>query len=88
MSRSDPKKERTDLLPRFVGYGEVEGALGVSRRTIERMVRAGDFPKPTQLAPNRVGWQVEAVEKWLSDSGRKLEVFGPSRGPKTSRPRR
>ena len=26
-------------LPQFVGYAEVEAALGVSRRTVERLVR-------------------------------------------------
>ncbi len=33
------------------------------------MVREGKFPKPTQLAPNRVGWQVETVTTWLSERG-------------------
>ncbi len=79
MSRSDPNRARADLLPKFVGYAEVGAALGVSRRTVERMVRAGIFPKPVQLAPNRVGWQVEAVEQWLSDSGRRLEARAVSR---------
>ena len=63
---------KTPHLPQYVGYGEVQTALGVSRRTIERMVREDKFPKPTQLAPNRVGWQVEAVTTWLSERGRGL----------------
>ena len=54
-------------LPQFVGYADVERALGVSRRTVERMVREGKFPKPVQLAPNRVGWQVDVVTAWLAD---------------------
>ncbi len=74
MSRQPPPKDRTNLLPMFVGYREVQSALGVSRRTIERMVREGRFPRPIQLAPNRVGWQVEVVEGWLSESGRRLEA--------------
>ena len=28
-------------------------------------VSLGAFPTPMQLAPNRVGWQVEMVEAWL-----------------------
>ena len=48
-------------LPQFVGYAEVEAALGVSRRTVERMVREDKFPRPVQLTPNRVGWKVETV---------------------------
>ena len=59
-------------LPQFVGYADVERALGVSRRTVERMVREGKFPKPVQLAPNRVGWQVEVVTAWLADRSKGL----------------
>ena len=59
-------------LPQFVGYSEIERALGVSRRTVERMVREGKFPKPVQLAPNRVGWQVEVVTAWLADRSKGL----------------
>lgn len=51
----------------------------MSRRTIERKVRDGCFPKPVQLAPNRVGWQFEAIEKRLSDSGRQLEARAVAR---------
>ena len=54
-------------LPQYVGYREVEDALGVARRTVERMVREGKFPRPTQLAPNRVGWQVDVVTAWLAE---------------------
>ena len=59
-------------LPQFVGYGEVERALGVSRSTVERMVRDNKFPQPVQLAPNRVGWLVETVTAWLADRGKGL----------------
>ncbi len=54
-------------LPQFVGYAEVAKALGVTRRTIERMVRARTFPLPIQLAPNRVGWKLETISAWLQE---------------------
>ena len=41
----------------------------MSRRTL---VREDKFPKPTQLAPNRVGWLVEAVTTWVSERGKGL----------------
>ena len=59
-------------LPQFVGYVEVEAALGVSRRTVERMVREGKFPMPVQLTPNRVGWKVETVTAWLDERSKGL----------------
>ena len=52
-----------------MGYREVRDAYGVSRRTL---VREDKFPKPTQLAPNRVGWLVEAVTTWVSERGKGL----------------
>lgn len=45
----------------YVGYREVAAARGVSRRTIERMVRAGTFPKPQRVSPGRVAWPIEVV---------------------------
>ena len=59
-------------LPQFVGYAEVEAALGVSRRTVERMVREGKFPMPVQLTPNRVGWKVDTVTAWLDERSKGL----------------
>jgi predicted DNA-binding transcriptional regulator AlpA len=52
---------KKNSLPKYVGYAEVEQALGIGTRTIQRMVRQGRFPKPEQLAPNRVGWREEVV---------------------------
>ncbi len=64
---SPRKNSNSNPLPRLVGYAEVCDALGVSKSTLERMVREGKFPKPVQLAPNRVGWQVDVVTAWLAD---------------------
>ena len=36
------------------------------------MVRDRRFPPPTQLAPNRVGWQLDQIKTWLSDRGKGL----------------
>ena len=63
---------RSTALPRYVGYREVCEAIGVSRRTIERMSREGKFPKPVQLTPNRVGWEEQTVTQWLAERGKGL----------------
>ena len=62
----------TKHLPQFVGYTQVADALGVSKRTVERMVRDGKFPVPISLSPNRVGWRVEVVRAWLDERGKGL----------------
>ena len=37
---------------------------GLSDSTIWRRIRAGDFPAPCQLSPNRVAWPDEKIDKW------------------------
>ena len=59
-------------LPQFVGYADVERALGVSRRTVERMVREGKFAMPVQLSPNREGWKADIVEEGMDERTKRL----------------
>jgi prophage regulatory protein len=44
---------------------EVASDLGVSTRTIDRMVRAGKFPKPIRLSAHCVRWPAAAVDEYL-----------------------
>jgi predicted DNA-binding transcriptional regulator AlpA len=41
--------------------------LGVSRRTLERMVAAGSFIKPIKLTARTLGWERETLEKYLKE---------------------
>jgi predicted DNA-binding transcriptional regulator AlpA len=59
-------------LERYVGYAELAKELGLSRRTIERMVQRGTWPKPHQLSPARVGWPLSEVKGALAERGRAL----------------
>jgi prophage regulatory protein len=45
----------------------------VSRTTLWRMERTGDFPKRMKISPNRIGWLETDVDAWL-------EERKPSRG--------
>ena len=36
----------------------------LSSVTIWRRVRAGDFPPPRQLTPNKVGWLESTIQEW------------------------
>ena len=36
----------------------------LSAVTIWRRTQVGDFPKPRQLTPNRVGWTEESIKEW------------------------
>ena len=37
---------------------------GLSAVTIWRRIQVGDFPKPRQLTPNRVGWPEDEIKQW------------------------
>ena len=39
---------------------------GLSKTSIWRLERAGQFPPRIQLSPRRVGYRREEVEQWLS----------------------
>lgn len=44
---------------------DVEAATSLKKSTLYRLVRQGKFPRPIQLTPRRVGWDMEAVEAWI-----------------------
>ncbi len=46
-------------------WPEVKQAVGLSRATIRRLERAGQFPRRIQLSPSAVGWVREQVQEWL-----------------------
>ena len=43
----------------------------LSRTTLWRMVRKGEFPKPVQVSPGRIAWPERAVSAWIAS---KLEA--------------
>jgi prophage regulatory protein len=42
-------------------------AVGLSRASIWRMVRCGDFPAPFKIGLRAVAWSVVEVDQWLAD---------------------
>lgn len=44
---------------------QVSLKVGLSKPTIWRMRRQGDFPAPMQLSPGRIGWTRGAIDSWL-----------------------
>lgn len=44
---------------------EVTNKIGLSRTTIWRMERKGDFPQRIILSPGRVGWNSDEIDDWL-----------------------
>lgn len=49
---------------------EVLRRTGLSRTSIWRKVREGDFPAPRQLGANSIGWPESEISEWLDNRPR------------------
>jgi prophage regulatory protein len=52
--------------PRFLPPPVVTDRTSLSRTTLWRMVRAGEFPKPIAVSPGRVAWSEAEVNAWMA----------------------
>ena len=43
---------------------ELVKRINLSAVTIWRRIQVGDFPRPRQLTPNRIGWPESEIEEW------------------------
>lgn len=55
---------------RILRADEVEHRTGLSRTSIWRLERRGEFPSRRKLGPNAVGWLKEEVEDWVASRPR------------------
>ncbi len=53
---------------KILRWADLKPILGLSRMTVYRMEKAGEFPKRIRLASgNSVGWLEHEVEAWLAE---------------------
>jgi prophage regulatory protein len=50
---------------RFLRPRQVLEMIGVSRTTLWRMVRAGNFPRPVCITERNRGYLLKSVEAWM-----------------------
>ena len=50
---------------RILSKKQLREAVLYSPQHIDRLEKAGKFPKRIQLGPNRVGWIESEVEEWV-----------------------
>lgn len=62
-----PTERRPDPLDliRCVSRRDLIAALGIGKRTFERLEAVGDIPVLTQLSPNRTAFRLVEVARWL-----------------------
>lgn len=39
----------------------------ISHTTLWRIIKAGKFPRPIRLSPNRVGWIEDEIYQWIAE---------------------
>lgn len=39
--------------------------VGLSRNTVYRLIREGQFPSPIRLGRQAVGWTLASIEDWI-----------------------
>lgn len=52
-------------MDRVLRLNEVCQLIGVSRHTIWRHRRDGDFPKPIRIGRQCLGWRAGQIEAWI-----------------------
>ena len=65
MRISDEKREEAGSSLVVIRPARLCALLAISRTTLWRRVRAGDFPAPRRLGPNIVAWLEDDVRAWL-----------------------
>lgn len=69
---------------RLLGKSEVIAILGICDRTLEKLVRARQFPAPLRLG-KRVSWVDSVVHQWLAQAvAPQLEWQPPKRQRRTA----
>ncbi len=56
--------------PRVLRFNDIHAITGLSRTSIWRRVRSGDFPQPISLGGSSVGWLSDEVTDWLKSRPR------------------
>jgi prophage regulatory protein len=60
------KLERvTNVALRMIRFPDVRNRTGLSRSTIWRLERQGEFPKHRRISPNAVAWIEHEVDAWI-----------------------
>ena len=70
----DQASTQPDRPERLISFDEVHHRTGLSRTTIWRLERAGEFPRSVQISRGRRAWREADVDQWISS---KLEQSAP-----------
>jgi len=64
--RGISRLERLQSVPlKFLRFHSVRDRTGLSRSTIWRLERRGEFPKHRRISVNAVGWLEQEIDEWM-----------------------
>lgn len=70
---------------KLLRFPVVRERTGLSRSTIWRLERRGEFPKHHRIAPNVVAWSEHEVSRWIEERlGADASVIASRRWPETA----
>ncbi len=58
----------------FITAKKVAALTTFSPSTIDRKVRAGEFPEPIRISERRKVWSQSAVEHWMAEASAKAQT--------------
>jgi prophage regulatory protein len=63
----------------FLKAKEVMELTGLSRVTIWRMERDGNFPRRVEISPRRIGWIKSELDEWAANRPRVEAIILPQK---------
>ncbi|MFC5525734.1 helix-turn-helix transcriptional regulator [Rhodanobacter ginsengisoli] len=72
--------EDSHMLPAIIRLPEVLNAIGLSRPSVYRMMKAGTFPQQFKLGAAAVGWLRAEVEQWINERAQARAGSMPKQG--------
>lgn len=54
-----------DLQPLIYRRRELVALLGLGNRTLDEMVKTGEFPPGRRIGRKAIGWTVEEIQNWI-----------------------
>lgn len=56
----------TTEIPKLLRYEDMKRIFGISRSSLYRWEKEGDFPKRVQMGANSIAWKQEDVMEWIN----------------------
>jgi prophage regulatory protein len=69
-----PPRDADDLSYEFMRSPDVRYATGLSKVTIYRMCRSGEFPSSIKLGPRVIVWRTDEVQAWMDEVSKTRRV--------------